>query len=66
MHECHALTCNKFSDVSIRSLTLEVWRGYYIVMLCLISFTGQIRGREQEKEGPLDRQMDRGAFLFMK
>jgi len=61
------LTCNKFSDLSIPSQNLEVWRGYYTVTLCLISFNSQIQGREREKEGPLDRparQMDRGAFLF--
>ena len=67
IQECHMLTCNKFSDLSIPSQNLEVWRGYYTVTLCLISFNSQIQGREREKEGPLDRparQMDRGAFLF--
>lgn len=67
MQECHVLTCNKFSDLSIWSQTLGVWRGHYIVTLCLISFSSQIWGREREKEVPLDRparQMDRGAFHF--
>lgn len=58
------LNCNKFSDLSIWSQTSEAGRGYNIVTFHLISFTSQIRGREQV---PLDRparQMDRGAFLF--
>lgn len=61
------LNCNKFSDLSIWSQTFEVGRDYYVVTFHLISFTSQIRGREREKEVPLDRparQMDRGAFLF--
>lgn len=65
--EMQLCICNKFGDLSIQSQTLEAWRGYYIVMLCLISSASQIWGKEGEKEVPLDspaRQMDKGAFLF--